>query len=268
MRSGINLTKSIIIVLLLGSVWSCAKPELKPVAGPFYVTQQITYLLASPEYGAKVLNPLYRGDKVERLDGGESTWWRVVLLRSGQTGWVQKELLSPDPIAAVFYYVREESSPLLECPRNDCLPLQLLSRGDQVQKIKEGDVGWWRVMAVQSRSLGWMRAAVLTDSMEEVQQKQASKAYYYVAVLKLSLRAIPSNHAQIVRVLKFNDQVQKLAEVKGWLKVRQPSTGAVGWVRGRDLETFLLNSPRGVPFRDELKPLKQKEEPLWEPEFM
>jgi hypothetical protein len=49
MRSGIDLTKSIIIVLLLGLVSSCAKPDLKPVAGPFYVTQKITYLLDSPD---------------------------------------------------------------------------------------------------------------------------------------------------------------------------------------------------------------------------
>jgi uncharacterized protein YgiM (DUF1202 family) len=268
MRAGIDLTKSIIMLLALGLVWSCAKPELKPVAGPFYATQKITYLLANPEYGAKILSPVYRGDKMERVDGGDSTWWRVVLLRSGQTGWVQKELLSPDPVATVFYYVKEDSFPLRECPRNDCLPLQLLFRGDQVQQVSEGEAGWWRVMIVQSRGLGWVLAAVLTDSLEEVQQKRASQTYYYVAVSQSNLRAKPSNQAQIVRPLKFNDQVQKIAEGEGWLKVQQPATGAVGWVRARDLETLPLKSPRRVPPKDAPKPLKQQEEPLWEPEFM
>ena len=122
------------------------------------------------------LGSLYRGDKVEIVDAGESAWWRVELRRSGQTGWVRKELLSPDPVATVFYYVKEDTLPLLECPRHDCLPLQLLSRGDQVQRVEEGDQGWWRVLVIKNRSFGWVPAAALTERIEDTQQKQVRKA--------------------------------------------------------------------------------------------
>lgn len=257
------------LTLLLGLAGSCAKPQVvKAPAGPFYVTSKITYLLDSPGYGGNILGPLYRGDKVERVDIGESPWWRVELLRSGQPGWVRKELLSPDPVATVFYYVKEDTLPLLECPRGDCMALQLLFRGDQVQRVEEGDQGWWRVLVIKSRSLGWAPASALTDRLEEARQKQPRKSYYYVAVRKLILRAKPSNRSEAIRTLGVNDQVEKIGEVKEWFQVRQPASGAVGWVTSRYLETMPLISPRGAPPKKKLRPVKPREEQLVEPEFM
>jgi uncharacterized protein YgiM (DUF1202 family) len=257
------------LTLLLGLAWSCTKTQVvKPPEGPFYVIPEITYLQDSPGYDGNVLGPLYRGDKVERVDVGESNWWRVELQRSSQTGWVRKELLSPNPVATVFYYVNEDTLPLLECPRSDCIPLQLLFLGDQVQRVEEADQGWYRVLVIKSRSLGWVPASSLTERIEDTQLKQLRKPYYYVAATKLILRGKPSNRSEAVRTLRFNDQVQKLGETKGWFKVRQPSSGAVGWVTNRDLETLPLIFPRGVPSKNELRPFKQREEPLLEPEFM
>ena len=269
MRSYSDLTRLITLILLLGLASSCAKTQVvKPPEGSFFVTPEITYLRDSPGDGGNVLGSLYRGDKVEIVDAGESAWWRVELRRSGQRGWVRKELLSPDPVATVFYYVKEDTLPLLECPRHDCIPLQLLFRGDQVQRVEEGDQGWWRVLMIKSRSFGWVPASALTERIEDTQQKQIRKPYYYVAVGKLILRAKPSNRSQVIRTLRFNDQVQKIGETKDWFQVRQPSTGALGWVISRDLETFPLIAPRGAPSKNELKPFKQKEEPTDEPEFM
>jgi uncharacterized protein YgiM (DUF1202 family) len=269
MRSYSDLTRLITLILLLGLVYSCAKPQVvKPPEGSFFVTPEIAYLRDSPGDGGNALGSLYRGDKVVRVDAGESAWWRVELQRSGQTGWVRKELLSPDPVATVFYYVNEDSLPLLECPRSDCLPLQLLFRGEPVQRVEAGDHGWWRVLVIKSRSLGWVPASGLTDQIEVAQQKQSRKPYYYVAVRKLILRAKPSNRGEVIRTLQFNDQVQKIGETKDWSKVRQPASGALGWVISRDLETLPLIAPRGVPSKNEPKPFKQKEEPIVEPEFM
>jgi uncharacterized protein YgiM (DUF1202 family) len=269
MRSYGDWTRLITLILLLGLVCSCAQTQVvKPPEGFFSVTPEITYLRDSPGDGGNVLGPLYRGDKVEIVDSGESAWWRVELRRSGQRGWVRKELLSPDPVASVFYYVNEDTVPLLECPRHDCLPLQLLSRSDQVQRVEEGDQGWWRILVIKNRSFGWVPAAALTERIEDTQQKQIRKSYYYVAVGKLNLRANPSNRSQVLRTLRFNDQVQKIGETKDWFQVRQPSTGALGWVTSRDLETFVLIAPRGAPSKNKLKPFKQKEEPIVEPDFM
>jgi SH3-like domain-containing protein len=269
MRSYGDWTRLLILTVLLGLAWSCAGPPVvKPPEGPFSVTPEITYLRDSPGYEGKVLGPLYKGDKVVRLDVGESVWWRVELQRSGEQGWVRRELLSPDPLATVFYYVKEDTLPLLECPRRDCTPLQVLFRGDQVQRVEAGDQGWWRVLVITSRSLGWVPAAALAERLEDTRQQQLRKPYYYVVVKKLVLRAKPSNHAEVVRTLSMNDQVEKIGETEGWFNVRQPASGAVGWVVSRYLETLPSIFPRGEPVKKKPRPAQQKAEPAPEPDFM
>jgi uncharacterized protein YgiM (DUF1202 family) len=262
-------SRFITLFLLLGIACSCAQPPVvKAPEGPFFVTQEITYLLDRPGLGGNVLGPLYKGDRVESVNVGEAPWWQVKLQRSGQVGWVRKELLSSIPVATGFYYVNEDTLPLLECPGADCLPLHLLFRGEQVRRVEDGDRGWWRVQVSKSHSLGWVPASALTENIEATRQKQTPKPYYYVAVKKLILRATPSNRGQVIRTLQFNDQVQKIGETKGWYQIRQPSTGALGWVLSRELENLPMISPRGVPSKKEIKPFKQREEPLVEPDFM
>jgi uncharacterized protein YgiM (DUF1202 family) len=269
MRSCSGLSRLITLALLLGLVCSCAPTTVvKPTGGLFFVTPEITYLLDSPVYGGHVLAPLYRGDKVELVDAGESAWWQVDLQRSGQRGWVRKELLSPNPVAGVFYFVKTESLPLRECPRSDCMPLQLLFRGDQVQRVEAGDQGWWRVLVINSRSLGWVPATALTEHLEEVQQQPLRKPYYYVAVRKLVLRAKPSERAEVMRTLGVNDQVEKIGESQDWFKVRQPSTGAVGWVIGRYLNTLPVILPQGVPARKKAGSTQPKAQPEVHPDFI
>ena len=262
------MTRLIILIIILTLICSCAQVPVKPPEVSFYVIPEVTYLLESPGVGGKVLGPLYRGDEVEKLEVGEPSWWHIKVLRSEQTGWIRKELLSPNPVASVFYFVNEDSLFLRECPRPDCLPLQLLYRGDQVQRVEAGAQGWWRILVIKTRSLGWVPAVSLTERIEEAQPRPAQKAYYYVAVRKLNLLARPASRGEVIRALQFNDQVQKLRETDGWFMVRQPASGALGWVASRDLEARPLVSPRGVPSKNELKPFKQREEPEVEPEFM
>ncbi len=257
------------LALLLGLAASCAQPQVKAPEGPRYVTPEITYLLDSPSPAGYVLGPLYRGDEVELVDATKQDWWRVKVRRTGQTGWLRQELLSSQPVATVFYYVNQDNLPLKECPGSDCLPLQMLSRGEPVQRLEKRDDGWWRVLALKNRSVGWVPGAALSESLEEASRKAPPKRYFYVAIAKLNLRAQPSNRGEVIRTLKFNDQVEKLGDTEGWVKVRQPSTGAVGWVMNRDLEALPLRAPRGLgPAKTEPKPFKQREQPLSEPEFM
>ncbi len=262
------MTRLIILIIILSWTCSCAQAPVKPPEVSFYVIPEVTYLLESPGVGGKVLGPLYRGDEVEKLAAGESSWWHIKVLRSEQTGWIRKELLSSNPVASVFYFVKEDSLFLRGCPRPDCLPLELLYRGDQVQRVEAGAQGWWRILAIKTRSLGWVPAASLTERIEAAQPRPARKAYYYVAVWKLNLLARPASRGEVVRALHFNDQVQKLGETDGWFMVRQPASGALGWVASRDLEDRPLISPRGVPAKNELKPFKEREEPGVKPEFM
>jgi uncharacterized protein YgiM (DUF1202 family) len=257
------------LAMLLGLAWACATTQVKPPDVFYYVTPEVTYLHDSRGYDGNILGPLFKGDKVERVNFEESEWWQVKLLRSGQTGWVRRELLSSEPVATAFFYVNEDNLTMRECPGSECLPLQMLFRGDQVQRVEEGAQGWWRVLVVRSRSLGWVSAAALAERLEETQRQQARKPYYYVAVAKLSLRAKPSDRGEVIRTFKFNEQVEKIGEAGAWFKVRQPSSNASGWVLSRDLAELPMIFPRGqAPGEKELRPYKQREEPLLEPEFM
>ena len=66
-----------------------------------------------------------------------------------------------------------------------------------------------------------------------------------MAVRRLKLFGEPRPEAEVVKVLQVNDQVEKLDQnPAGWLKVRQPSSGAVGWVQGRYLESLPVGYPR------------------------
>lgn len=267
-KSCTRLLRLLLLTLLAGSVWSCAATPVTPPEVHFYVNQEITYLKDSPGDAGNVLGLLHKGDKVELVEEGPE-WWRVKVLRSGQLGWVRKGLLTAGSVPTRFYYVNADTVPLRECPGSDCLPLQILFRGEQVQKVAEESQGWWQVLVVKGRSLGWVPAAVLTEQYEETQQKPARIRYYYVAVARLKLLARPAPRSEVVRTLRFNTQVEKIGESGSWFKVRQPASGAVGWVQSYSLETLPLISPRGqAPARQEPKPFKQREEPLLEPEFM
>jgi uncharacterized protein YgiM (DUF1202 family) len=266
------ITKLVMALLLLGIAGSCVHPPpISPPESSFFLSVETAYLRDNPGYGGNVLGQLYQGDEVKILDLRESGWWRIELLRSGQQGWVQKELLSPTPVRTVFYYVNRDSFPLLECPRNDCLRLQVLFRGDQVQRVEEGERGWWHVLAVKSRSLGWVPSEVLAETIQATKAGQMQKPYYYVKPERVRLRAKPSANSEIVRILKFNDQVQKIEAAPGWLKVRQPSSGAVGWIASPDLDPLPGLSPtrvRPAKEKEEPEPFQPKEEPEIEPEFM
>ncbi len=144
----------------------------------------------------------------------------------------------------------------------------MLFRGDQVQRVETGGQGWWRVLVITSHSLGWVPAGALAESLEEARQKPLRKLYYYVAVKKLVLKAKPANGAEVIRTLSLNDQVEKIGETKGWFSVRQPMSGAVGWVVSRYLETLPSISPRREPVKKKPRRAQQKAGPAPEPEIM
>ena len=247
---------------------ACAMPPPAP-GGIFYLTSGMTYLRDAATYDSNVVGQLYKNDQVERLDVAMSGWWRVRSGRTGQAGWVPGELFSPNPVPVVYFYATKPVH-LRECPKEFCPTLQLLSRGDQVQKVEQNDQGWWRVLVAKSRNLGWLPAKEVAESLEEPQ----AKAYYYVNVRRLKLSRQPQAEAEVIKLLQFNDQVEKLDQnPAGWFKVRQPASGAVGWVPGRYLETLPGGYPRFEKPRKKKPPAPSspkptESEPQIEPEIM
>jgi hypothetical protein len=135
-----------------------------------------------------------------------------------------------------------------------------------VQKLEQNKQGWWRVLAVQTRKVGWLPANILTENLEESQAGEPaalpSLPNFYVAVNRLALRRQPQNDAEVVKVLQFNDQVEKLDQTPGWLRIRQSASGAEGWVPARFLEAAPAQQPRETE-----KPKKiRRQHPIAEPE--
>jgi len=256
------LYRTIFSVLILVLIGSCISMRPKALTGNYYLTSEIAYLRDGPRYQGRVLGQLYKGDQVEKLESNGSEWWRVRSGRTGQEGWMQAGILSQDPVPITLYYVSPDTVPLRECPGEECPPLQLLYRGDKIQPVEKNDQGWWRVLVIKGRGLGWLPEKDLVEHLDLTQPKIAVPKYYYVAVTRLKLHQQPLNSAKVIKTLEFNSQLLKMAETSlGWLKVRQPSSGAVGWVEIRHLESLPLKFPhrparpkKKVPTGPELEP--------------
>ncbi|MCL4501374.1 MAG: SH3 domain-containing protein [Deltaproteobacteria bacterium] len=243
MRLRGNFGSALLVTLLLVLAGACATPPPPTPGGTFYLSPDMTYLRDGAGFENHVVGQLYKGEAVERLDIGESGWSRVRSGRTGQAGWVPSELLSVKPLPVAYVYVTQTVH-LRECPKDFCPALQLLSRGDQVQKVEQNDQGWWRVLVAKSRNLGWLPAKALAEKLEQPQAKAPEPQYYFVVVRRLPLRREPKVDAGAVTLLQFNDQLEKLEQNPGgWLKVRQPSSGGIGWVQERFIGTTPLKFP-------------------------
>ncbi len=255
MRPWDNFRSILLATLLLVLAGACAAPLPHSSEGDYYLTADTTYLREAAASDSKEVGRLYQGDQVEKLDVGPAGWWLVRSGRTGQNGWVPAALFSRTPVPVPRFWVTQTVD-LRECPQDLCPSLELLSRGAQVQKLEQNDRGWWRVLVIESRHLGWLPAKTLAENLEETPEK----SYLYVAVRRLKLFGEPRPEAEVVKVLQVNDQVEKLDQnAAGWLKVRQPSSGAVGWVQGRYLESLLVEYPRGE------KSKKRKAQPQVQP---
>jgi uncharacterized protein YgiM (DUF1202 family) len=266
-----NIKWLLFIFLALIQSSSCTTvPSSFPQEKEFYIIPDITYLRESPGYDEKVISQLYQGDRVIVVEDGESPWWRVQQVSGGQTGWLQKVLLSNFPVPSSFYYVIQNNVPLLESPKSDSPSLSLLSKGDRVTKLEENSSGWWRIKVVTTGVEGWLPAVALDEKPIENKSEQAEKEYYYVALKNLDLRAKPWIKDASVKTLHFNEQVQRIAEnSQGWFKVRVPADGIQGWVLSRYLEKLPSIAPRpDAQLKSRPKSFKPKKETTTEPEIM
>jgi uncharacterized protein YgiM (DUF1202 family) len=269
MRFWDNFRFILLSTLLLALAGACVTPPPHSPQGDYYLTADMTYLRDAAAFDSNVVGQLYKSDQVEKLDAGPAGWWRVRSGRTGQNGWVSADLFSPTPVPVPRFLVTRTVH-LRECPQDLCPSLQLLSRGAPVQKLEQNDQGWWRVLVIESHNLGWLPAKMLAENLD--QGKAPEKSYLYVAVRRLNLFREPQPKAEVVKQLKVNDQVEQLDQSPaGWVKVRQPSSGAVGWVQGRYLEPLPVRYPRLEKSRKRgpqppLQPTEPQPQP--EPEIM
>jgi uncharacterized protein YgiM (DUF1202 family) len=239
-----HLIKGILLILLTTAlVGACEQPSgtyYPTTPSYYYVVPTTTYLRSCASYSdqCSVVAQVYSGDRVTVLDRNDYNWARVRLERSGVVGWIPGDLLTPSPVPA-NYYVAWSSVYLRECADYNCRSVQLLHRGDRVDKIDQDYRGWWRVRALNTGITGWVPATAMSAS--------PGPPYYYVAVSSLALRSGPSTSNRILTTLSLNSQVEMLgANAAGWDQVRETRTGLIGWVAGRYLESFPVSYPRSV----------------------
>lgn len=228
-------------VLILAMVCGCEPPRTYSVPPSYYyVVPTTTYLRSCASYADEcyIIAQVFSGDRVLVLDRNDYNWARVQLDRSGVVGWIPGDLITPSPVPTAFY-VAWSNVYLRDCSDYNCRSLELLYRGDRVDKIDQDYRGWWRVRSIKSGLIGWLPASAVSPS--------PGPPYYYVAVSGLSLRAGPSTGYRILATLGLNNRVELLGtNAAGWSQVRDLSTNIMGWVASRYLESFPVSSSRPV----------------------
>jgi len=240
-----HIVPGLLLTLTTFTLLSGCQPSTSvgyPVSPSYnYVVPTTTYLRDCPGYECGTVTAVYSGDRVVILDRNDFGWSRVQLDRTGAIGWISSDLLSYSPVPASFY-VSLTTVYLRNCGDYNCPAVELLHRGDRVDKLDQDSRGWWRVRSFRSGNSGWMPAAALSI--------RPGPPYYYVNVSSLALRSGPSTSNKILTTLGLNNQVEVLGSgVGGWLQVRDTRTNIIGWAYGRYLESFPVSSPRSVPQR-------------------
>jgi uncharacterized protein YgiM (DUF1202 family) len=244
MLRGAALPCIVLALMLATLIGACERPYYSSAPPPpvyYYVTPTTTFLRTCPSYGEEcpILVQVFGGERVELLDRNGFGWSRVRLERTGNVGWILSDLLSFAPLP-VTYYVAYQNVYLRECGDYNCRALELLLRGDRVEKLDQDTRGWWRVTSLKTRTIGWIPASALSP--------RPGPPFYYVNVSSLVLRAGPSTGNKALATLNFNKQVEMLGMgPTGWAQVRDTRTGLIGWVAARYLEAYPVPYPKTAP---------------------
>src|SRR4030042_5815454 len=132
----------VLAVLLLAS--SCEAPRsYPPPITYYYVAPTTAYLRSCPSYGDEcgMVAQVFAGDRVELTDANDFGWSMVRLERSGAVGWIVSDLLTMSPVPAT-YYIASINEYLRECGDYNCRPIEMLVRGDRVEKRDQDNRGW------------------------------------------------------------------------------------------------------------------------------
>lgn len=247
------MAKILTLIGVLIFVVACSTPHQPPEL--FYSIPTVSYLRETPQYDSQVVAEVYAADQVKLLNKSDG-WWQVQSLRDEKIGWTQRDLLSENPLITKDYYIIAEGLPLRDAPSEDVRSRNLLSAGDQVQKIDQKD-GWWRVLVGKDKAIGWIPAKMASETWPEPAgsagaqsnapekvEKNASVAEpppqtdrYFVAAETLPMHSIPLMSSQVVKVVVLNSMVEKIAQQGSeWVKIRLDS-GAEGWAQARFLKT-------------------------------
>ncbi|OGP71015.1 MAG: hypothetical protein A2Z73_07170 [Deltaproteobacteria bacterium RBG_13_60_28] len=258
MKSRHCLKGVLLTLMILTLASACAAPtSYSPPPNIYYVSPTTSYLRDCPSYECPIAATVFSGDRVELLDRNDYGWSRTRLERTGAVGWIPSDLLSYSPMPATFY-VAASTMYLRDCADYNCRALELLTRGDRVEKLDQDNRGWWRVRSLKSSNQGWIPASAVSLT--------PGPPFYYVAINGLNLRAGPSTGTRVLTSLGFNDKVEFLDQSPtGWSNVRDLRTGVIGWVASHYLETFPVSYPKAAPKKHRAPSKEKGSEPQEKP---
>ena len=284
--------RSILLLFLLMVLESCALLGGRQAPGVYYTIPPVTYIREFPGYASEIVVTVYRGDQVAILSNIKDEWCQVKTVVGGETGWMQRPLLSPVPIPIETYYVQASEVPLRPEPHQEIISRLVLHRGDEVRKLAENEQGWWRVLVEKDKSLGWLPAATLAGSpppetvsgvADQPAQAGADKRppasqtlpkQYFVAAATLELHLLPLVSSPVVKVLQFNDKIEEVYQSGSkWLKVKYPETGVQGWTQASYLSESPAKAPQPVKAKKKKGPRKTrrpkgKSKPAGQPQIL
>lgn len=234
-----RLALPVLLALVLLSACDAPRTTYTPASPTYYyVTPSHTFLRDGPGYDYGIVTDVFSGERAELLDRTDYGWSRVRLTDRSGVGWIYSDLLAYSPSSPIFY-VSLTNVYLRDCADYNCRSLELLHRGDQVERLEQDYRGWWRVMSLKSRRQGWVPVAAVSP--------RPGPPYFYVNVSSLALRAGPSTGNRTLVTLNFNDQVEMLGmSPAGWANVRDLRTNIIGWAAARYLESYPVSYPKAV----------------------
>jgi uncharacterized protein YgiM (DUF1202 family) len=263
-----NPRNPILLLFMVVVISSCTAMNSQTSQGTYYTTPPVTFIREFPRYDSPNVAPAYRGDQVVVLSGKADDWCQVQT-QGGKIGWIQRPLLSAQPIPAATYTIQVNKVRLQDTPQKSAPSPEVLNRGDKVRKLSENQEGWWLVLVEKDKSLGWLPATAVSGLKQETapppptqtagpsgegsakvaaSTPPAPKQLYFVATTNLNLHSLPLASSQVVNTLKFNDRVEKIDQSNSqWIKVRYPVTGAQGWAQGIFLADSSPKTPKVFP---------------------
>ncbi len=150
----------------------------------YYVIPDSLELRESPDQEGPPLHLLFRGEQVQKIEENGRGWWRVLVPKTRNLGWVQAGDLSekggaalPEPPKSPFYYVAVRSVAMHSKPLKGAGIAKTLPFNEKVKLVEENPDGWVKVTHAPTGAEGWVDRRCLESSPQKFPRTQRFKKF-------------------------------------------------------------------------------------------
>jgi uncharacterized protein YgiM (DUF1202 family) len=203
-----------------------------PPSSCAYFTAAKVRMRSGPGTGYSTLRVLGPNLKISGKPGAGSGEWRKVT-RSGKTGWVHRDYVSPKYTSQGTRYTLTRLN-LRSSATTSSRIVRSLPADARLTMLREIKGSWQRVRYGSTN--GWVSARYISDTKNgaQVVRDASGSTYSWVDVSKLYVRKSPSTSSSKVLTLTRDMRVKHLGTMSnGWLKVQRGTK--IGYVASRYL---------------------------------